>query len=285
MRGVRLSSVHAAGRRRAWASRGWSQSCSPTSVDDAIVLSGRCLHYGEGITFWPLIEALSTVGDRARDVLERLGSGGVAIPEELFFEVRRLLESLALERPVILHVDDLQWAEAMLLDLLDHVVELSRGAPILLLCSARPELLEDRPTWGGGKLNATAVLLEPLAAADCSAATGSARRWSCARRAGAGDRRERRQSRCSSRRWQRSPASAAHSRYRRRSRRCSRQGSSVSRVEERELLERGAIEGEVFHRLPLRALATSRHADLERRDRGPGAQGADPPASVDVPRR
>ena len=65
---------------------------------------------------------------------------------------------------MILHIDDLQWAEPMLLDLLDHVVDLSRGAPILLLCTARPELLEDRPAWGGGKLNATAVLLEPLAA-------------------------------------------------------------------------------------------------------------------------
>ena len=65
---------------------------------------------------------------------------------------------------MILHVDDLQWAEPMLLDLLDHVVDLSRGAPILLLCTARPELLEDRPAWGGGKLNATTVLLEPLGA-------------------------------------------------------------------------------------------------------------------------
>ena len=133
----------------------------------AMVLSGRCLHYGEGITFWPLIEAFSTVAEPARDVLERLSSGGVAVPEELFFEVRGLLESLALERPVILHVDDLQWAEAMLLDLLDHVVDLSRGVPILVLCSARPELLDARPAWGGGKVNATSVLLEALDAGDC----------------------------------------------------------------------------------------------------------------------
>ena len=81
-------------------------------------------------------------------MLERLGSGGVATPEELFLEVRRLLESLALGRPVILHVDDLQWAEPMLLDLLDHVVELSRGAPILVLCAARPELLRGPPGMG-----------------------------------------------------------------------------------------------------------------------------------------
>ena len=95
-------------------------------------------------------------------MLERLRGGGVAIANELFWEVRRLLESVAAERPVILHIDDLQWAEPMLFDLLDHVVDLSRGVPMLVLCTARPELLEDRPSWGGGKLNATTVLLEPL---------------------------------------------------------------------------------------------------------------------------
>jgi class 3 adenylate cyclase/DNA-binding SARP family transcriptional activator len=133
----------------------------------AAVLSGRCLPYGDGITFWPLIEALTSAADTAQDVVERLRRGGVAAPEALFFEVRRLLELLAVERPVILHVDDLQWAESMLLDLLDHIADLSRGAPILLLCTARPELLEDRPVWGGGKLNATTLLLGPLPARDC----------------------------------------------------------------------------------------------------------------------
>jgi class 3 adenylate cyclase/tetratricopeptide (TPR) repeat protein len=140
--------------------------------DQATVLGGRCLHYGDGITFWPLIEALTPAGEPAHEVLERLGGGGAATPEELFFEVRRLLESLALERPVILHLDDLQWAEPMLLDLLDHVAVLSRGAPILLLCTARPELLDACPTWGGGKLNATSALLEPLSAADCELLLG-----------------------------------------------------------------------------------------------------------------
>ena len=135
--------------------------------EHATVLQGRCLHYGEGITFWPLIEALSTIGEPARHVLEHFGGAGVAVPEELFFEVRSLLESLASKRPVILHVDDLQWAEVMLLDLLDHVVDLSRGVPILVLCSARPELLDERPAWGGGKLNATSVLLQPLDADHC----------------------------------------------------------------------------------------------------------------------
>jgi class 3 adenylate cyclase/DNA-binding winged helix-turn-helix (wHTH) protein len=138
-----------------------------TAGDEAAALAGRCLPYGEGITFWPLIEALTPVGEPAREVLDLLGSGGTAVPEELFFEVRRLLEALALEQAAILHIDDLQWAEPMLLDLIDHITDLSRGAPILLVCTARPELLDERPAWGGGKLNATTVLLEPLETADC----------------------------------------------------------------------------------------------------------------------
>lgn len=133
----------------------------------ARTLRGRCLPYGEGITFWPIIEALIDVGRSAGPVREHLSSGGVATPEELFWEVRQLLESLSAAQPVILYVDDLQWAEPMLLDLLDHIAELSRGAPILLLCTARPELLEDRAGWGGGKLSATTLLLEPLGSREC----------------------------------------------------------------------------------------------------------------------
>ena len=132
----------------------------------AYVLQGRCLHYGEGITFWPLIEAFTPIGDAVQPILERLTHGGAATREELFWEVRRLFESLAAERPVVLHVDDLQWAEPMLLDLLEHLVDLSRGAPIEVLCTARPELYDERPTWAGGKLNATTLLLEPLSTAD-----------------------------------------------------------------------------------------------------------------------
>jgi class 3 adenylate cyclase/DNA-binding SARP family transcriptional activator len=135
--------------------------------EEATVLQGRCLHYGEGITFWPMIEALSPVGDLAQPELDRLRGGGAAVPEELFFEVRGRLEALSWERPVILHVDDLQWGQPMLLDLLDHVADLSRGAPILILCTARPELLEVRTAWGGGKLNATTALLEPLELDEC----------------------------------------------------------------------------------------------------------------------
>ena len=137
--------------------------------DGATVLAGRCLPYGEGITFWPVIEALRGLGPSAEGVRAHLSSGGLATPEELFLEVRLLLERHASDRPVILHLDDLQWAEPMLLALVEHVVELSHGSPILVLATARPELLETQPNWGAGRPNATSRLLEPLGRTDCEA--------------------------------------------------------------------------------------------------------------------
>jgi predicted ATPase len=80
--------------------------------------------------------------------------------------MRRLLEAVAADGPLVVVLDDIHWGEDAFLDLVDHVADLSRDAPILLLCKARPELLDRRPGWGGGKLNATTVLLEPLAAED-----------------------------------------------------------------------------------------------------------------------
>ena len=77
---------------------------------------------------------------------------------------RRLFEALARRRPLVVVLDDLQWAEPTFLDLVEHVADLSRDAPIVLLCLARPELLDVRPGWGGGKLNAASILLEPLGA-------------------------------------------------------------------------------------------------------------------------
>jgi class 3 adenylate cyclase/tetratricopeptide (TPR) repeat protein len=133
-------------------------------ADEATVVRGRCLPYGEGITFYPLVEVLMQLGEPARAVLTRVTEGGSTAAVELFFEVRKLFEGLAAQRPLIVVLDDLHWAEPTLLDLLDHIADLSRQAPIMLLCIARPELLEERPGWAGGKLNATTVLLEPLAA-------------------------------------------------------------------------------------------------------------------------
>jgi class 3 adenylate cyclase len=137
--------------------------------DEATVVRGRCLHYGEGVTFWPLVEILMTLGEPAAAVLERISSGAAGVAEELFWDVRRLLEDIASERPLVAIFDDLQWAEPMLLDLLDHITDLSRGVPILLLCVARPELLDERAGWGGGKVNATTLLLEPLGESECEA--------------------------------------------------------------------------------------------------------------------
>jgi class 3 adenylate cyclase/tetratricopeptide (TPR) repeat protein len=127
---------------------------------DADVLRGRCLSYGEGITYWPLVEMLIAIGVEPDSVI------GTSPPEtQLAF--RRLLEARATERPQVVVVDDLQWAEAVFVDLVEHVADLSRGAPIFLLCVARTELLDARPGWGGGKVNATALLLEPLGTDEC----------------------------------------------------------------------------------------------------------------------
>ena len=82
--------------------------------------------------------------------------------EEAAWAFRRLLELLAARGPLVVVLDDLHWAEPGLLDLVEHVADYGRGAPILLVAMARPEFLEDRPGWAGGKLNATTMLLEPL---------------------------------------------------------------------------------------------------------------------------
>jgi class 3 adenylate cyclase/tetratricopeptide (TPR) repeat protein len=123
----------------------------------ARVVGGRCLSYGEGITYWPVVEVLKQLGTPVESVL-RDGT----TPPEIAWAVRKALERAALDVPLVVVFDDIQWGEATFLDLIEHVADLSRGAPILLLCMARPELLDVRPGWGGGKLNATSVLLEPL---------------------------------------------------------------------------------------------------------------------------
>jgi class 3 adenylate cyclase/tetratricopeptide (TPR) repeat protein len=129
--------------------------------DAADVLRGRCLSYGEGITYWPLVEMLVPIGIAAETVVS-------STPEETRVAFRRLLESRAGERPQVVVVDDLQWAEPVFIDLVEHIADVSRGAPIFLLCIARTELLDDRPGWAGGKLNATSLLLEPLDADQCA---------------------------------------------------------------------------------------------------------------------
>jgi class 3 adenylate cyclase/tetratricopeptide (TPR) repeat protein len=143
---------------------------------EATILEGRCLPYGEGITYWPLVEMLREAahhelrarlvgllaGDAdaeliASKVSSAIGAGeGPTTTDEIAWSVRRLFERLARERPLVVLVDDVQWAEAAFLDLLEHLAYLAR-APILLLCLARPEFGRERPEWPG-----TRIPLRPL---------------------------------------------------------------------------------------------------------------------------
>ncbi|TML74900.1 MAG: hypothetical protein E6G12_10475 [Actinobacteria bacterium] len=139
---------------------------------EARVVRGRCLSYGDGITYWPVVEILKQFGtlpegDAERPLSSLLGESEMpAAADEIAWGFRKLLEQEAREQPLVCVLDDLHWGEETLLDLVEHVADLSRDAPILLLIMARPELLERRPAWGGGKWNATTVLLEPLDAAE-----------------------------------------------------------------------------------------------------------------------
>ena len=154
--------------------------------DDARIVVGRCLSYGEGITYWPLVEILEQLGNEdgiagllgddpdASLILNRvLAAAGLAedegSPEERPWAIRKLFELLARERPLVVVFDDLQWAEPTFLDLVEHIADWTRDAAILVLCLARPELLDEHRAWGGGKLNATTILLEPLAESDADA--------------------------------------------------------------------------------------------------------------------
>jgi class 3 adenylate cyclase/tetratricopeptide (TPR) repeat protein len=160
-----------------------------SASDRATVLRGRCLPYGEGITFWPVanvvheaaritegdspeearsrIEALLPEGDD-RVILRDRVAAAIGIGEatwsiqETFWAVRRLLESVASDRPLIVVFDDIQWAEPAFLDLIEYLEGWSRAAPILVLCMARPELLETRAGWASAASEPTSVALEPL---------------------------------------------------------------------------------------------------------------------------
>ncbi|HEY8722366.1 MAG TPA: adenylate/guanylate cyclase domain-containing protein [Gaiellaceae bacterium] len=141
---------------------------------DARVVVGRCLSYGEGITYWPVVEIVKQLGGVNEGLLAESPGAAETLaallgelttpttPEQTAWAVRKLLEGAARDRPLVVVFDDVQWGEPTFLDLIEHVADLSRDAPILLLCVARPDLLDRRPGWSGGKLNATTVLLEPL---------------------------------------------------------------------------------------------------------------------------
>jgi DNA-binding SARP family transcriptional activator len=145
---------------------------------EATVVAGRCVAYGRGITFWPLREMVARLTAKtplsrllgaepdgaqvARLVTEAVGSTGSSSSlEEIFWAFRRLLESTVRERPLVVLIEDVHWAEAALLDFVDYVADRGRG-PMLLLCLARPELLEARPGWGEEKRNVSPLVLAPL---------------------------------------------------------------------------------------------------------------------------
>ena len=107
------------------------------------------------------------IAERVAAVLG-VGDPVACAPEETFWAVRKLLEALASRRPLVVVFDDLHWAEPTFLDLIEHIGDYSRGCPIFMLCLARPELLDERPGWSGGKLNATSLLLEPLSYDECA---------------------------------------------------------------------------------------------------------------------
>jgi hypothetical protein len=127
-------------------------------AEDADVWVGRCMSYGEGITYAPLREIFHQAGSD-RELAEALLLG---TREEAARAARSYLEGRARDRPVVLVLEDLHWAEPTLLDLLEGVAVLSRHVPILIVALARPELLERRPDWAEAAPHATVVALEGL---------------------------------------------------------------------------------------------------------------------------
>jgi class 3 adenylate cyclase/tetratricopeptide (TPR) repeat protein len=168
--------------------------------DQAQLAMGRCLAYGHGITYWPVVEAIRqgvgiSEGDppeavvaRLREVLESEpevervtavvgGLLGIAdsppAPDEMFWAIRKTFEALARTKPLILVFDDVHWGEPTFLDLIEHMADWTRDAPIQLIVMARAELLEKRPAWGGGKRWVTTMSLEPLSDVESEELVGS----------------------------------------------------------------------------------------------------------------
>jgi DNA-binding SARP family transcriptional activator len=159
--------------------------------EDATVVVGRCLSYGEDITYRPLadivrqlcgLEPAERLGEllghdetRLRLVLQAIGlAAGAAHPEETAWAVRSLLERVAEERPLVVAVEDVHWAEPPMLDLLEYLGVFSSNYPILILCLARPELGEARPHWMAPGANRSLLVLDPLSDDDARALVGNA---------------------------------------------------------------------------------------------------------------
>jgi class 3 adenylate cyclase/tetratricopeptide (TPR) repeat protein len=156
-------------------------------VERASILTGRCLPYGEGVTYWPLAEMIKAAAgisddDPLEEAFEKLRAcceeetvadvlglaagmlealEGERSSQEIAWAAREVMETLADVQPLVLVFEDIHWAEEPLLDLIEHIADWVR-APLLIVCLARPELLDNRPGWGGGRVRSTAIELEPL---------------------------------------------------------------------------------------------------------------------------
>ncbi len=156
-------------------------------LERASILTGRCLPYGEGVTYWPLAEMIKSAAgisddDPLEEAFEKLRACceeeavadvlGLAAgmlealeseksPQEISWAAREIMDTLADVQPLVLLFEDIHWAEEPLLDLIEHLADAVR-APLLILCLARPELLDARPGWGGGRVRSTAIELEAL---------------------------------------------------------------------------------------------------------------------------
>ena len=166
-------------------------------VERATILRGRCLPFGEGVTYWALAEMVKqsagiTDDDPIAEAFEKLRacceSDAIADllaaatgllgaserehnREELLWAARAWAEEFSLMQPLVLVFEDIHWAEEPLLNVIEHLAQSRRDAPLLIVCVTRSELLELRPSWGGGNLRATAIELAPLDAEESALLT------------------------------------------------------------------------------------------------------------------
>jgi class 3 adenylate cyclase/tetratricopeptide (TPR) repeat protein len=143
-------------------------------ADRAQIVFGRCLPYGEGVTYAPLAEMAATAdlpADEPAVARARvaLADTALASPEETAWVFKQMLESVAEHRPLVAVVDDLHWAEPLLIDVLDYVATLSIDRPMLLLCLCRPDLFDIRPEWATPRQHSSILRLEPLTADETDA--------------------------------------------------------------------------------------------------------------------
>jgi class 3 adenylate cyclase/tetratricopeptide (TPR) repeat protein len=193
---VTLSGVPGIGKSRLIAELFRQVSDDPTEI--MFWRQGRSLPYGDGVTFWALAEMVKAHAgiletESAQSAAEKLRTAVAAVisdpsdvqwveghlrplvglsagdaerggerQSETFTAWRRFFEALAERRPLVLVFEDLQWADSNLLDFVEYLIDWASGVPLLVVCSARPELFERRSGWGGGKRNATTLSLAPL---------------------------------------------------------------------------------------------------------------------------